>query len=312
MIKKTVAITGASGRIGVNVVQHLHQAGYEVRALLHSPLPAGHPLSQEHALITVLDLSTLPEQAIADWLNETQPMALIHSAGLSDVPECERQPSMAYLLNAQVTKMLAKICARQQTHFILLSTEHVFGGTAHPKILYREEDPVNPLNHYGKSKVQGEIAAQEECREKTLWTICRISMVYSQDTTPTRWHRPDFTQWVRAMLQQNQMLHIASDQVNSPLYSLDLAKILVAIIEHKLQGIYHVAGKTPISRYNFALEVARHSSLDETLIRPVLTSELDGNLQRPLNAGLCVDKISRSSGILPLSIEEGLALCHGC
>src|SRR5579859_4810735 len=84
MIKKTVAITGASGRIGVNVVQHLHQAGYEVRALLHSPLPAGHPLSQEHALITVLDLSTLPEQAIADWLNETQPMALIHSAGLSD------------------------------------------------------------------------------------------------------------------------------------------------------------------------------------------------------------------------------------
>ena len=115
---------------------------------------------------------------------------------------------------------------------------------------------------------------------------------------------------MRSVLRQNQTLHIASDQVNSPIYSLDLAKILVAVVEQKLQGIYHVAGSTPISRYKFALEVAKHASLDETLIQPVLTSELDQNLQRPLNAGLCVDKISHCSGIRPLSIEEGLASCQ--
>jgi dTDP-4-dehydrorhamnose reductase len=310
MLKNIVAVTGAAGRVGVNVVQRLLQAGYDVHALVHSPLPAEHPLSQECDTLTVLDLAALPEQDIVNWLRKTQPIAFIHSAGLADVPGCERQPSLAYLLNAQVTRMLARICARQQTHFIMLSTEYVFGGTPHPEILYHEEDPVHPLNHYGKSKVQGELATQEECDQKTLWTICRTSMVYSQDYAPTQWHRPDFTQWVRSVLRQNQTLNIASDQVNSPIYSLDLAKILVAVVEQKLQGIYHVAGSTPISRYNFALEVARHASLDETLIQPALTSELDQNLQRPLNAGLCVDKISRSSAIRPLSIEEGLTLCQ--
>ena len=185
MSKNTVAVTGAAGRVGVNVVQRLLRAGYEVHALVHSPLPAEHPLSQERVTLTVLDLAALPEQDVVNWLNKMRPIAFIHSAGLADVPGCERQPSLAYLLNAQVTRMLARMCARQQTHFIMLSTEYVFGGTMQPEILYHEEDPVHPLNHYGKSKVQGELATQEECDQITLWTICRTSMVYSQDYAPT-------------------------------------------------------------------------------------------------------------------------------
>jgi len=310
MIKNTVAVTGASGRVGVNVVRRLLKAGYDVHALIHSPLPAEHPLSYEPVAMTIMDLAALPEQDVLNWLSRVRPLAFIHSAALADVPGCEQQPSRAYLINAQVTRMLAKACAHYQTHFIMLSTEYVFSGTLRPGLLYNEDDPVHPLNHYGKSKVQGELATQEECSQKTLWTICRTSMVYGPDYDTTQWHRPDFMQWVRSMLRQNQMIRIASDQVNSPIYSVDLAEILVAMVEQKLQGIYHVAGSTPISRYNFALAVAEHAGLDETLIRPALTSELDRNPQRPLNAGLCIEKISRSSGIRPLSIEEGLAFCQ--
>src|SRR5207245_2741049 len=160
--------------------------------------------------------------------------------------------------------MLAQACAHYQTHFIMLSTEHVFGGTPHPKILYYEGDPVHPLNYYGKSKVQGELATREECAGRTLWTICRISVIYGLIYEPQLWQRPDFTQWVRTMLHRHQTLRIVVDQTNSPLYITDLTRILAAVVKQKLQGIYHVAGSTPVSRYHFALQIAQIYGLNET------------------------------------------------
>lgn len=302
----TVAISGATGKVGKHIVQHMLKEGYAVHALTRSKLPAGHPLSNEHIAMTYMDLATLPEAAIMQWFNAIRPAAFIHSAALADVPACEQRPDLAYLMNAQVTRMLAKACAQYQTHFIMLSTEYVFGGTSHPEILHHERDQVRPLNQYGKSKAQGENATQGECSDKTPWTICRTSVVYGQTGEITSRYRLDFAEWVYMMLTQRQVLRVAADQINSPTYSPDLAKLLVAIVQLRLQGIYHAAGSTALSRYHFALKVAQHFDLDDTYIQPAFTSELSLDLQRPLNAGLCVDKITQASGIRPLSIEDGL------
>lgn len=306
-MKDTVVVTGATGRVGVKIVQAFLEAGYSVHALVHSKLPVEHPLVCENVAVTFMDLATLPEQNVVSWLKAIQPMVLIHSAALSDLVDCERQPFRAYLMNAQVTRMLARACALYQVHFIMLSTEHVFGGTRHPKILYSEEDAVHPLNSYGKSKVQGELATKEECSNKTPWTICRMSVVYGLTFDPLLWPRPDFMQWVSTSLHRKEVLRVVMDQVNSPIYVVDLTRILVAIVRQQLQGIYHVAGSTPLSRYHFALLVARMYGLNEAFIQPVLTSELALGSQRPLNVGFCIEKISRASGIYPLSPEEGLA-----
>src|SRR5882724_1581161 len=169
MPKKTVAVTGMTGKVGTNIVQQLLKVGYEVHALLHTPLSPDHPLIFEHVNVTVMDLTTLSEYELFNWIDNVQPIALIHSAALADVPGCERQPTLSYLMNVVATRMLARACAHAQAHFIMLSTEYVFDGTLHPEKLYCEWDLLHPLNQYGKSKAQGELAAQEECMGKILW-----------------------------------------------------------------------------------------------------------------------------------------------
>jgi len=300
----TVAVTGAAGRVGISVVEHLLKAGYKVHALVHSQPSREHPIYQERVTVTAMNLALLSEQDVLNWFNAVRPSALIHSAAMVDVGGCERQPARAYFMNAQVTRLLAKACSRYNTHFVMLSTDYVFAGTSHPQKLYFEDDPTYPLNHYGKSKLYGEIATKEECIEN-LWTICRTSVIYGSSP----WNQPDFMQWVRTILRQNKTIRIVTDQINSPTFSVDLAKMLVAIVEQRLHGIYHTAGCTPVDRYHFALTIAQLYGLDERLIQPVLTSELGLNFQWPLNAGLCVDKIRRDAGIRPLSLNEGLASC---
>ncbi len=305
-MQHTVVVTGGTGKVGVYIVQRLLKAGYCVHVLVRTQPAPGHPLYSENVTLTVMDLTTLSEQAIQAWLNSVRPRALIHAAALADVLRCEREPSQAYVVNAYSTRMLAKVCSYHKIHFIVLSTAYVFDGSLPSTEQYRECDPVNPLNHYGKSKVQGELATQEECNRETLWAICRASIVYGA----TQRGQPDFVQWVHTTLEHNESIQVAVDQISSPIHVLDLAQMLISVIEQRLQGIYHVAGSTPISRYDFALKIAQNYGLDAGLIQPGLTSGLQTSCWRPLNASLCTDKITADAGIHPISLEDGLGFTH--
>lgn len=301
---QTVAVTGAAGIVGIRVVQQFLKAGYTVHALVHTRPPAGHPLFREHVTVTVMDLATTPEQDVVRWFAAVRPSALIHCAAWVDVAGCESQPSQAYLMNTQVTGILAKACSLTSTHFILLSTEYVFDGTLPATQLYHEYEQVNPLNHYGKSKVQAEIVTQETCAGNTVWTVCRTAVLYGS----TRWNRPDFLQWLRTKLSKHEMVWIARDLISSPTCASDLAGMLVALVEQRLEGVYHTTGRTALDRYHFAVEIARCYNLDESLISPIQATEL--GVTRPLNVGLCVEKIRQDTGIRPFSVQEGLAYCR--
>lgn len=300
-MRQTVVVTGGTGKVGVHIVQRLLKSGYHVHVLVRTPPAPEHPLHSEHVTLTVMDLIALPEQGVRDWLNRVRPRAFIHAAALADVLLCEREPSQAYLVNTHSTKMLARACSYHKIHFILLSTAYVFDGTLPPTALYHECDPVHPLNHYGESKVRGERATREECSGETVWTICRASVVYGATQG-----RPDFVQWVHAMLAHNENIQVAVDQINSPIHVLDLAQMLVSVLEQRLQGIYHIAGRTSVSRYEFALKIAQSHGLNAELIQPMLTSELPASCWRPLNASLCTDKITADAEVHPISLEEGL------
>lgn len=303
-MKQTIAITGGTGKVGLPIIQGLLKAGYHVHVLVRVEPPPDHPLLRENISLTVMDLATLSDETIHQWLAVVRPLALIHLAALADVRACERQPALTYLLNVTSTQILARACAAHAVHCILLSTEYIFDGTLAPGLHYDERALAHPLNQYGKSKAWAERALQEECAQKTPWTICRTSMVYGSQHR----EKADFVQWVYSRLRQHEVVRIARDQINSPTASLDLARMLVAIVQQRLHGIYHVAGKTSISRYAFAQQIARHYSLDASLIQPLLTSQEETGPQRPLNASLCVDKITDATGIVPLSLEAGLAL----
>ncbi len=301
-MKQTVAITGATGKVGPHVVRSLLNAGYHVHVLARARPAADHPLLREGVLLTVADLAGLSQGTLEQWLETVRPCALLHLAALADVGGCERQPMLAYLLNVAATQKLARACAAHAVHFVLLSTDYVFDGTLAPGLLYTEYHAPNALNTYGKSKVWAERVTRAECAEKTPWTVCRTSMVYGSSQV----RRPDFVQWVRTRLLEREALQVARDQVNSPTAGVDLARMLVSVVEQRLRGVYHLAGSTSLSRYDFALRVARHYGLDESLILPVGTSQPGSGPRRPSNVGLCVDKITAATGIAPLSLEEGL------
>ncbi len=304
MTKHTIALTGATGIVGTRIIQQLLGSNYLIQAIMRSQPPTGHPAWQPQVLKTTMDLLTMSEQLLFDWMNTTRPAALIHCAAMTGMESCEIHVEDAYNLNTHVTRKLARVCARHHVHFIMLSTDYVFNGMYPPGQLYRETDSVQPLNHYGNSKLQAEIAVQEECSDQALWTICRTAMVYGS----THWTRTDFPTWIRTMLNQGKRIRVANDQINSPTYSEDLARMLIEVVKQQFKGIYHTTGSTPINRYHLACTVARHCNLDESLIESVPTSAMGEVIQRPLNVGLCIDKISHDLGIRPLALDEGLAV----
>ncbi len=305
-MKHTVAVTGGTGKVGLHIVQCLLKAGYHVHVLARRHLPVHALVGGERLTSTVMDLATLPQREVLDWLSEVHPLALIHAAGLTTVPGCELQPALATLMNTSTARLLARACAVQRVHCVLLSTEYVFDGELAPGLRYAEGDRLNPLNHYGETKALAELAVREECGGRAPWTICRTSVVYGT----TQSERPDFVQWVRAVVAGREEVRAAVDQVNSPTYVVDLAQMLLGVIEQRLQGIYHVAGSTALSRYHFALRIAARYGLDETLVRPIVSGEMMEAVspRRPLNAGLGVEKITAALGMVPLSLSEGLDL----
>jgi dTDP-4-dehydrorhamnose reductase len=168
--------------------------------------------------------------------------------------------------------------------------------------LYCEDDPVHPLNYYGMSKAQAELVVQEECQTPAPWTICRTAVIYGGPS----WSRPDFTQWLRAKVRQRELLRLATDQISSPTYAVDLARALVTLVHERVQGTYHIAGGTPIDRYHFALAIAQVYDFDPELLQPVPTSKLALVHPRPLNVGLSIDKVSSILGYAPRPLADDL------
>ncbi len=295
---RSIVVTGAAGLVGTRVIQRLLTCGYQIHAVVHTSPPMGHPVMQPGVVLHYVDIAN-PDWS---WLSAAQPVALLHCAAMSNVDECERYPDRANAINEHATRVLALACRLYHIHLLLVSTDYVFDGSEEQPGPYSEDDPVCPLNHYGRSKWRGEVAVQEICEGNTPWMICRTSVVYG----PTAWTRPDFTHWLLSKVGKGESVKIVDDQINTPTLSDDLARMLSELVQQQATGIYHTAGSTPINRYQFALALVRRFGLKSSLIQPVSSNELQQIAPRPLKAGLRTDKIRQQLGIIPLSLEEGL------
>lgn len=298
----SVLVTGANGIVGTQVVQNLVNRGYSVHALVRQLPPPGHPLYHESVRIHLMDLACMSEKDLHTLFTEIHPVALLHCGALVNADVCEKQQELAYAVNTTATRLLATICACYQVYCLMVSTDYVYNGKQAENCLYYEDDSVQPLNFYGYSKLQGELAIQEACIGRTRWSICRTAVVYGTTT----WSRPDFSQWLLAALRQGKSVSVVYDQFSSPTSSWDLANMLIQLMSLQAEGIYHTAGSSVIDRYNFSCQLARRLGLDVKLISPIATSKLQQQARRPLNAGLNVDKVSALLGARPLTIVQGI------
>ena len=279
-------VTGSAGLIGSQLVFDLVQSGQTVYSCYNETKPL-------HGIPIKLDLLNLKE--ISKTIKKFHPDLIIHLAALTDVEKCESESKLAYLINTKATEQIAKEAKHLGCFLIYLSTDYVFDGR---KGMYDENDSTNPINCYGKTKLDGEKAVESS---NTQWSIIRTSTPFGNHLT-----KKTFPVWIIENLQKNKTLDLLDDQFTSPTYVPNLSKMIIDIANHNLLGFFHLSGSTRISRYDFAKLIVEKLGLDNSLIKPVKMNTMSWKAKRPLDSSLSVSKADSILTEKPFSIEQSL------
>ena len=279
-----ILITGAFGQLGHALQSILSKkSNYEL-------ICTGRKVKKGQEGIP-LDIRN--QVALKELINTTAPDILVNLAAMTNVDACELNPKLAGEINVAG---LEHICDSFKGKIIHLSTDYVFDGTSGP---YKEDDPLNPISIYGKTKLASEHILLEK-DIKNLVIRGNVLYDYSPHTSAS------FLNWVVSSLKGNQEIKVVEDQFNNPTWTRSMSDIIELSIENDLEGIIHWGDSVHISRFEFAKLIAKKFSLNESLIKPVLTSELNQPARRPLQSGLSTEKLVNMLDIIPPSIEDCL------
>lgn len=249
-----------------------------------------HPPTTENYKSYYLDI--INERDVTVLIKKLNPNYIIHTAALTDVDHCERDKRLAWNINVEGTKHIAEASKETGAKLIYISTDYVFDGE---KGMYKENDPTNPIDYYGKTKLQGEKVVNG-LRD---YIIVRPSVLYGWNPT-----KLNFVTWVIQVLKEGNEVRIVKDQFNTPTLADNLAELILTLIEKEECGIFHLSGSERISRFDFALKIAKIFDLNTDLIKPIASDQLNWIAKRPLDSSLDVTKISKIRK--PLNIEEAL------
>jgi dTDP-4-dehydrorhamnose reductase len=286
-----VAVTGANGMLGGEAVAQL-VGRHEVLALGLGP---GRPPTDGAYQWIEADLGD--GVAVEAALRAFQPQAVLHAGAVTDVDGCEKEPDLAWRVNAGGTQQVARACRALGARLVAVSTDYVFDGAAGP---YGEDDVPNPRGVYAQSKMAGEWVALSVAPDSA---VARVAVVYSGRATA----RPTFATQVVDKLSRGEVVKAFDDQFTSTtLAASGAAMCLELLLEHDFRGVLHVSDETVLDRVDFAKRVARVFGLTGR-IEGVKTASVKLPAPRPLKGGL---KVSRAKDFLrnkPLGIDEALA-----
>lgn len=186
-----------------------------------------------------LELDITDFDKVRDYILKNDIDLLLNCAAYNLVDKAEEEKDSAYMINAYAVENLAKVCREKKIEFVTYSTDFVFDGTKDKE--YTEDDEINPLSIYGRSKALGEKLALEE-NKKTF--IFRVSWVFGKEGK-------NFIEQVKAWASTRESIKIAIDQVSAPTSTKDIVEITWKILNLKNRdyGIYHISGNKETSRY---------------------------------------------------------------
>lgn len=286
-------VTGVNGLVGQEIIAQLAEKNVKIIGTGRGKCRIYKP---SNFIYLENDLSK-PQQLI-DIL-ETYPIeTIIHCAALTNVDYCELNPHECWLINTIAIQELLPTIQRKNIHFIYVSTDFVFDGSAGP---YAEEDKPNPLSVYARSKYQAETLIQQHL-DPQRWAIARTILVYS---TPNE-GRSNIVLWVKNNLEAGKSIQVVIDQVRSPSFAADVAHGLIQIAHQRAAGIYHLGGPELMTIHELTNRVARFWNLDTSLIKPVLSDTIKQPAKRPPITGLLISKAIQQLNYQPKFLEEGL------
>jgi len=248
--------------------------------------------------VTYIDLLE-DRSKIIDLIKKIKPSVTVHTVAFPSVDFCETHLELTNLLHVKVTKDIANVCKEVDSKLIFISTDNVFDGNLNRK--YNELDKPQPINHYGKTKLQAEKIVSEISSTNV---ILRTAAIYG-------WHkRSRFTNWVLSSLMENKIFDPFVDQYGTPTLVDDLVKVILKIIDGNISGLYHAAGKTCINRYEFALILAEVFGFDKKFIKPISSTEKKLEAPRPVNVCLDSTKLENLLNYDFKEIKEGITFIH--
>lgn len=286
-----ILITGASGLLGFTVALESSRQ-HNVYGVTHTRrLATDAFISQQWNL--------LAPSAVENLLETTKPDWVIHCAALANLDACEANPTLAEQLNTELPAKLARNVARGGARLVFISTDSVFDGL---RGAYSEVDQPNPQSIYATTKWYGEMAVAEADPQAI---IARVNL-FGWSLTGTR----SLAEFFFNNLQAGNRVSGFTDVFFCPLLVNDLSKILLAMIEKKLQGLYHVVSREAISKYDFGVALAKKFHFDEGLIEPCSVHQANLKAPRSPNLTLLTDKLTNALGKEPPGITRGLDKFH--
>ena len=295
-----VLVTGVAGQLGHDVMNELAKRGYEGIgsdiAESYNGIQDGTPVvSMPYVQMDITD-----KASVEKVLTEVNADAVIHCAAWTavDLAEDEDKKDKVHAVNAEGTKNIAEVCKKLDSKMVYTSTDYVFNGQGEEPWQPDCKD-YQPLNVYGQSKLDGELAVSETLDK---YFIVRIAWVFGKNGN-------NFIKTMLKVGKNHDKLRVVNDQIGTPTYTFDLARLLVDMIETDKYGYYHATNEGGyISWYDFTKEIFRQAAElghneygeDKVTVLPVTTEEYGvSKAARPFNSRLDKSKLVEN-GFTPL------------
>lgn len=257
-----ILVTGAKGQLGHDIMNELSKRSIEA-------------LGVDVDVMDITDAS-----ACESVITASKADAVIHCAAYTAVDAAEENEELCRRVNGQGTANIAKVCKALDIKMMYISTDYVFDGQGERP--WEPDDYRDPLNVYGQTKYEGELAVEEQLKK---YFIVRIAWVFGVNGS-------NFIKTMLRLGKEKGAVSVVNDQVGSPTYTYDLARLLVDMILTEKYGTYHATNEGLCSWYDFAVEIFKQAGMDQVQVMPVDSSAFNAKAKRPQNSRMSKEKLT--------------------
>ena len=255
-----VLVTGYNGQLGYDVVRRLEANGIECKGTTRN------------------DLELTNKASVMEYINLYNPEVVVHCAAYTAVDKAEVERELCYDVNVNGTRYVAAACKEIGAKMVYISTDYVFDGKGNKP--FEVTDAPNPINYYGQTKYEGEVEVQ---RILEKYFIIRTSWVFGLNGN-------NFVKTMLKLEKERKELKVVVDQMGSPTYTPDLARLIVDMILTERYGIYHATNEDYCSWYEFACEIFNLANYN-IIVKPITTAQYPTKAVRPKNSRLSKQRL---------------------
>jgi dTDP-4-dehydrorhamnose reductase len=270
-----VFVTGVKGQLGFDVVNELKKRGHEAVG------------------VDIDEMDITDKDSVNRVIRAAAPDAVIHCAAYTAVDAAEENEEVCRNVNAKGTEYIAGVCQELDIKMMYISTDYVFNGQGDRP--WEPDDEREPLNVYGETKYEGELAVEDNLSK---YFIVRIAWVFGVNGK-------NFIKTMLNLGKTHDKLTVVADQTGSPTYTYDLARLLADMIETEKYGRYHATNEGLCTWYEFACEIFKQAGMD-VKVEPVSSDQYPAKAKRPSNSRMNKDKLEENGFLRLPSWQDAL------